>query len=159
MMDSDMKGMDSLTTLYERSRIDTQDKKIHVWYGDRTQLSKVLRTIHKNRYDQVDIKSIQYSKESQSKERGYGSYSLFNPTSRDFHLIYDGDYDDLDFVEAMLGYVTVEDILLPRAMGGGAASLLKNRIPVVIFMDGEDGSLNTHLDQYACTIPVHTLDP
>jgi hypothetical protein len=90
----------------------------------------------------------------------HGSYNLFHQTSTSnmFHLIIEGDYDDERFIEAMIGYSSVDDILLPRAMGGGSAPKVNKRIPVIIL--AEDNNLNTALAPFVCAIDVTTLiDP
>lgn len=136
-----------LATFYNRHKISVPVVKlIHVWYGPRSQLIGIIRRFNKNCYDLINMQDVKFTpnaKETpeQCKTNAYGSYSLFRPTSLSFHLINEGDYETDEFIEALIGYTTVDEISLPRAMGGGSASRLtgeRKRIPIVILIDSED---------------------
>lgn len=156
-----------LKAFYERHGIST-DKLIHVWYGSRLQLTSTVRSFNKNCYDLINVRDVKFvpvAKEhpEQYKTNTYGSYNLFRPTSLSFHLINEGDYETDEFIEALIGYTTVDEISLPRAMGGGCASrLIGDRIPIVILMEEQTelGRLDEIGKDFIFSIPVTSLiDP
>lgn len=150
--------MASLHNLYLNHGIDTKQlKQIHVWCGPRTIANKKIRSINKSCYDSIIAEEVMFVSDTrenpdQYKATAYGSYNLFHPTSLEFHLIYEGDYTNQDFIEAILGYCTVEDVALPRIYGKGAMPLDK-RIPIVIIVDSEY-TVAPELRPYASLIKI-----
>jgi hypothetical protein len=159
-----------LVTFYKKHKISVPFVKlIHVWYGSRSQLIGIIRRFDKNCYDLINVQNVKFvpdAKETpeQCKSDAYGSYNLFRPTSLSFHLINDGDYETDEFIEALIGYTTIDEISLPRGMGGGSASRLvgehNRRIPIVILIDSESpdelGRLR-EIGDFIFSVPVANL--
>lgn len=155
---------DQMDTLYKKHSIYTKEKMVHVWYGPRNVLMEIIRKFDKSTYDRIRGNEIHYypahNVDGGSKSMPHGSYNLFHPTSNKFHLIYEGDYDDPEFVKAIIGYCQVDDIMLPRATGGGSALPVAQRVPIIILwsIDTEDPVTGTQLFNPELTPFVHVID-
>lgn len=130
---------------------------VYMWYGPRDLLLSIIRNgFKKSSYDRIHASEVKYYPGNGSP--AHGSYNLFHPTSNMFHLIYDGDYNTLDFIAAIIAYCLVEDIMLPRAMGGGGAPRIAKRIPIIIL--STDNEISPALAPYVQLVDATTLiDP
>lgn len=136
-----MERMEKMEKMERRSKINVAPviqpgKLVQVWHGSRRELMDIVRGMDKNTYERFRSDEITYSAGAVPHESEsclpHGSYNLFHRSSNKFHLIHEGDYTDPEFIEAIIAYCTVENILVPRAMGGGRAPPIARRIPIII---------------------------